>query len=105
METPVNTQLSFSGAIELLKQGKRVQREGWNGKGMFIFQRPGDTLPKEVLSNVKSLPADVKDFLVKQDRPIEFLPYLCMWTADGKVVNGWLASQTDILSNDWQIVE
>lgn len=101
----MKTELNYGQALEALKQGKRVSREGWNGKGMFIFQRPGDTLPKDFIAKVKSLPGTVKDFLVKEDRDIEFLPYLCMWSASGEVVNGWLASQTDMLSDDWCILE
>lgn len=97
--------LNFGKALEALKQGKMVSREGWNGKGMFIFQRPGDLLNKDFLSKIKSLPNSVKTFLIAQHRDIEFLPYLCMYSAAGEIVNGWLASQTDILSEDWCILE
>jgi len=97
--------LNYGQAIEALKKGKRVSRQGWNGKGMFIFQRPGDLLPKDFISKVKSLPDSVKEFLVSQEKDIYFLPYLCMWAASGEVVNGWLASQTDMLSEDWCILD
>ncbi|WP_266364217.1 DUF2829 domain-containing protein [Tellurirhabdus rosea] len=97
--------LNYGQALEALKQGKRASREGWNGKGMFIFQRPGDVLAKDFLPKVKSLPDTVKAFLETQQRDIEFLPYLCMWSATGEVVNGWLASQTDMLSADWCILD
>ena len=103
-----NTALSFGEAIELLKQGKLVQRAGWNGKGMFIFQRPSDTLPvKIVVENVKSLPQSVKDYYANvtdgamENIAVIFTSYLCMKAADDSVVNGWLASQTDMLANDW----
>lgn len=102
--------MKFGEAIELVKQGKLVQRKGWNGKGMFIFQRPEDTLSVEVLvNNVKSLPKAVKDWYgqksthVPEDQ-IKFTAYLCMKAADDSIVNGWLASQTDMLSEDWQEV-
>lgn len=97
--------LNYGQAIEALKIGKRVSRKGWNGKGMFIFQRPSDVLSKEFIPKVKSLPDTVKQFLVEENRDIEFLAYLCMWSATGEVVNGWLASQTDMLSNDWCILD
>lgn len=97
--------LTFGAAVAALNEGKRVSRSGWNGKGMFIFKRPGDILPKNFISNVKSLPQTVKDFLSAQDRDIFFAPYLCMYAADGSIVNGWLASQTDILATDWGILE
>lgn len=96
--------LSFGIAIELLKQGQRVARAGWNGKGMFIFMRPEDTLPEAVIAGVKSLPVSAKNFFVEQARPIKFTGYLCMYAADGTIVNGWLASQTDILAEDWTLI-
>jgi hypothetical protein len=121
--------LNFGQAIEALKQGKRVARQGWNGKGMFIFMRPADELSVDFIVNkVKSLPDSVKDFYncdytysdidnqaigtFKQDEiipqsevKIKFTAYLCMLAADGTIVNGWLASQTDILSEDWTILD
>ena len=72
---------------------------------MFIFQRPGDLLAADFILKVKSLPETVKIFLAEQKKDIPFLPYLCMWAASGEVVNGWLASQTDMLSNDWGILD
>lgn len=97
--------LNYGQALEALKQGKRASRAGWNGKGIFIFQRPSDCLPKDFIPKVKSLPKSVKDFLVKEDKDINFSAYLCMWSATGEVVNGWLASQADMLSNDWCILD
>lgn len=109
----------FGIALEALKEGKRVAREGWNGKGMFIFMRPADELNIEfVVDKVKSLPQSVKDYYlqdivnecgerlhVEENDTIKFTAYLCLKAADGTIVNGWLASQTDILSEDWTILE
>lgn len=106
---------NFGQAIEALKQGKRVARQGWNGKGMFIFERPVDELEYSFIEKVKSLPQSVKDFLrnkaLSTEGSLSYLPkvkfgaYLCMYAADGSIVNGWLASQTDMLSNDWCILD
>ena len=116
----MNGKLNFGQAIEALKQGKRVARQGWNGKGMFIFMRPADDLNIDVvIDNVKSLPQSVKDYYrkdVTDDKGVRIFPadandkvkftaYLCMKAADGTIVNGWLASQTDILSEDWTILD
>jgi hypothetical protein len=111
--------LTFGLAIEALKLGKRVARQGWNGKGMFIFMRPADELNIEfVVNKIKSLPQSVKDFYkqdiidengnqlpINDDDIVKFTSYLCMKAADGSIVNGWLASQTDILSEDWVILD
>ena len=111
-----NTALSFGEALELAKQGKMVQREGWNGKGMFIFMRPADELHVDmVIDKVKSLPDSVKEYFKQdvmsnsgeriypadEDDKVKFTAYLCLKAADGTIVNGWLASQTDMLANDW----
>ena len=102
---------TFGQALESLKRGHLVARKGWNGKGMFIFMRPEDSLPTNMIVNqVKSLPESFKRWVANNhgdsetDR-IKFTAYLCMKVADGTIVNGWLASQTDMLANDWVIVE
>lgn len=114
-----NSGLPFGRALEALKQGKRVAREGWNGKGVFIFMRPADELNIEfVVDKVKSLPQSVKDYYlqdiinekgervpVEETDTVKFTAYLCMKAADGTIVNGWLASQTDMLSEDWVILD
>lgn len=108
--------MKFGEAIELVKEGKLVARKGWNGKHIFIFMRPLDSLSVDMIINrVKSLPQAVKDYFAayswttEDDEPlddkdayVEFTEYLCMKTATGTIVNGWLASQTDMLSEDWE---
>lgn len=111
--------VTFGTALEAVKQGKRAAREGWNGKGMFIFQRPEDTIPYEtVVGVVKSIPQSLRDHLyfdakdsegkpveLKDMPPVKFTAYLCLYAADRSIVNGWLASQTDMLSEDWNILD
>lgn len=70
---------TFGEAITLLKNGCKVQREGWNGKGMYI------------------------ELQIPDENSKMNLPYIYMKTADDKLVP-WVASQTDILSEDWIIV-
>lgn len=71
--------MDFSNALKALKVGHRVQRTGWNGKGLFVaIQRPD--------ANSKMT-----------------LPYLYLEYPDGRRVP-WLASQTDLLEDDWELV-
>ena len=111
--------LTFGLVIEALKTGKRAARKGWNGAGMFIFLRPADELHIDmVIDKVKSLPQSVKDYYLQdvldasgnrlpadEHEKVKFTTYLCMKAADGTIVNGWLASQTDMLSEDWMILD
>ena len=88
------TAMSFGHAIHALKAGKRVCRSGWNGKGMFLFLVPGSTFKVNRAPLLGIYPEGTE---------INYCPHIDMKTADDKVVP-WLASQTDILADDWQIV-
>lgn len=102
------TGLSFGEAIIAMKFGFTTRRAGWNGKGMFTFMRPSDVISSEVVVGaVKSIPASVKDWISKNlndTDSIKFSEYLCLKDTQGNIVNGWLASQSDILANDWEII-
>jgi hypothetical protein len=95
----------FGEAIKRLKNGKKVARSGWNGKGMWIVMMSGMKLPPySDQTGVKKV-NDRTAELIGNDTPLETLPYIAMWTADEKWLPGWLASQSDILSEDWMEVE
>ena len=110
---------TFSQAISSIKKDMLVTRKGWNGKGMFIFMRPADELNIQfVAKQIKSLPQRVKDYYnqdcydekgnpidLKEDDVVKFTAYICLKSADGTIVNGWFASQTDIFANDWMLFE
>ena len=86
--------MNFGKAIEALKEGKKVARKGWNGKGMFLFLTTSiDFETKADLSSCSHLEGELT------------LPSIVMKTADDKFVVGWLASQTDMLAEDWVVVE
>lgn len=98
--------MNFGEALQAVKDGKLIQREGWNGKGMFVFQRPQDVIDVQIIQNIKSLPKSVKKYYANRsdlDTGIIFTGYLCLKAADNTIVNGWLASQTDMLAEDWVV--
>jgi len=82
-------------ALNALRAGKKVAREGWNGKGMFLFLVPGSTFKVSRPPLLGIYPEGAE---------INYCPHIDMKTADGKVVP-WLASQTDVLAEDWKTVE
>jgi len=89
-------ELSFGAAIELMKQGNKVARKGWNGKGMFIFYVPENAYPASGNKN-GTLVGHFENDLVPYNA------YIAMKTAQDTVVP-WLASQSDIIMEDWVIV-
>lgn len=86
--------MNFGQALEALKQGKCVSREGWNGKGMYVFII-GTTIHEPGIGGWT--------YTNGKNDNLPLLPFIAMKTADEKVVP-WLASQTDILSEDWVII-
>ena len=91
--------MTFGLALEALKKGQKVARRGWNGKGMWLVLVPGTP----VIHPTPDTPygkAGVTE--------CEILPHIDMWTtnAHGRraMLPGWLASQTDMLSEDWEVV-
>ena len=87
--------MNFSKALDLIKLGNKVQRAGWNGKGMFIFLVPGS----EFKVNRPPLLG-----IYPEGTEINYHAHVDMKTADGQIVP-WLCSQTDMLAEDWQVVE
>jgi len=86
--------MSFGLAVEAMKQGFKVSREGWNGKGMFLYYVTADYYPVK-------MPA-AKSFF-GENSLVPYRDYIAMKTANNDVVP-WVASQSDILCNDWSIV-
>lgn len=68
--------MTFSKALEHLKDGWKVSRSGWNGKGMYIYLEPKSGVMEA---------------------------HIVMYTAEGKFQPGWLASQADLLADDWTV--
>ena len=91
----MNEQISFGGALEALKSGYRMRRAGWNGKGMWIAYQKA--YPQGISINANTAEATG----LPEGTVCKFLPYLMMKTAGGEFVP-WLASQTDILAEDWE---
>lgn len=83
--------MKFGEAIELMKKGKRVQREGWNGKSQYI----------ELATNISYKNANGEIINVEHEaignKAIAFV-------GTSGVQLGWLASQADMLANDWKEV-
>lgn len=94
-----NEGLTFGQAIESMKQGKKVARKGWNGKGMYLWLLPATEVKKEWCRDPRLIEA------MGERDALPCLGSIRMFTATKEVLTGWLASQTDMLSDDWVIVE
>lgn len=87
--------MNFGEVVAGLKVGKRYVRKGWNGKGMFIFLVAGSQFKvnREPLTSI-----------LGEGTVVNYQPHIDMKTAQGDIVP-WVASQSDILAEDWEMVE
>jgi len=96
--------LNFGQAIEALKEGKRVARKDWNEKGMFLWLKPATTIKSEQCKDEL-----LKSICDENGGEIFSLGIICMYThvSTGRkaIFTGWFASQSDMLLEDWVIVE
>lgn len=88
--------MNFGDALSALKNGKRVCRSGWNGKGMWLY-----LIPAEVMGVISVRPPASSKNPSEQYKPHASI---AMKTADGSLVVGWLASQADMLAEDWMLL-
>ena len=95
----------FGWAINAMKRGEKVCRRGWNGKGMFIVYMSPLYLPP---FNTQGTERKVNDRTAKwigEDVPLDSQGYFAMFTAQKTWQPGWLASQADMLADDWEIAQ
>lgn len=93
----MNDKFDFSEALLFMKEGQRIARKGWNGKDMFIFINPG--------SDVKVSEGRPLNAAFAVGTPVKMSQYIMMKTADEEITCvPWLASQSDLLAEDWVIV-
>lgn len=95
--------MTFGMAIEAMKKGKRVARKGWNGKGMWLSipftNGPADIPYYNIFGKHNG------EYAHQNGGTAKVTPFITMKAADGSIVMGWLASQTDMLAEDWLVVE
>lgn len=84
--------MNFSAALIALKEGKKVTRLGWNGKGMFVYYIPANSYPAQT-DIAKETFGDM----------VPYTAYLAIKSVNN-TVTPWLASQTDLLADDWATV-
>lgn len=91
----MNEQFGFDTAIRLLKDGKKVARAGWNGKNMWLIFVAGTPAVQ---------PRAGSPYALAGIEVVDINPHIDMFTAQGTMQPGWLASQTDMLADDWTVV-
>ncbi|GHT59537.1 hypothetical protein FACS1894109_15650 [Spirochaetia bacterium] len=93
--------MTFGEAIDAAKNGFRITRNGWNGRGMFVYYQEGSTIMEADCRNKV-----IRDIAAKNPNGrVDIRAHLDMFTAQGDVQIGWLASQSDMLAEDWELTQ
>lgn len=107
----MKTGQTFGQAIQALKDGKRVNRDGWNGKGLFVFMQVPSQISKDIVPKMQSLPQSVKDEFQKRfDTPAHQIDAIyydnqLALVNPSNLITGWSPSTSDALANDWCILD
>ncbi len=100
--------LSFGDALKALKAGQRVARTGWNGKGMWLSLScaPGGDAAagRREIAAENLWSSNNSEYARQNGGSAVVLPCITMKTATGEILMGWLASQTDMLAEDWEVL-
>jgi hypothetical protein len=102
---------NFGEAIQALEKGKRVAREGWNGKGLFVFMQVPSRIVKEIVPKMQSLPQSVKDEFERRfndpNQKVDAISYnnQLALVDPNNLITGWAPSTSDALAKDWIIYE
>jgi len=86
--------MSFGVAVDAMKLGERVTREGWNGKDMFVYYVPAASYPSQ---------RGAAEAIWGKDTLVPYQAYLALKTSDG-TVSTWVPSISDVLADDWEIL-
>ena len=86
--------MKFGEALEELKKGVKVARDGWNGKGMFVY-----LVPAGRFAAYTEVAKDIAD----EDGKVNYYPYFAIKNVNG-TVSTWVPSVNDCLAEDWFIM-
>lgn len=98
-------EFDFSEALWNLKRGRSVARSNWNAPNQYVYLNYGafDRGPRDSGQPINGVPLHL--FTPADSGTVTRLPNLNLHTAQGNTLTGWVASQTDLLAEDWYLVE
>ena len=97
--------MCFGDAIEVLKQGGTVRRNGWNGKGLMVFKQVPAHIESDIIPKMQSLPQSAKDFILKGKGFVDYTSQCLIYNENNGRADSWVPSISDVFAEDWEIVE
>ena len=99
-----NTRYSFGEAIQALKFGFAIRRNGWNGKGLMVFKQVPAHIESDIIPKMQSLPQSAKDLILKGKGFIDYTSQCLIYNENTGRADSWVPSISDVFAEDWEIV-
>lgn len=96
--------MNFGQAIEALKEGKLIERTGWNGKGLFVMKQIPAEIGLEIIPKMQSVQESAKQILINRGTTLKYQNQMIIVKSDG-TADSWVPSSSDIFAEDWLITE
>lgn len=103
-EIPFRPKMPFGVAIEALKAGLAIRRQGWNGKGLFVVKQVPAHIVGSVVFNMQSLPKSAKELILKGKGFIDYTDQCLIYNENTGRADSWVPSVSDVFADDWEIV-
>ena len=97
--------MNFGEAITAMKDGKRVQRSGWNGKNLFVIKQVPAHIESDIIPNMQSLPQSAKDLILNGKGFIDYTSQCLIYNGNTGRADSWVPSISDVFAEDWELVE
>lgn len=104
LEAPLH-QMTFGDAIEILKQGGAIRRNGWNGKGLTVFKQVPAHIESDTIPKMQSLPQSAKALILKGKGFIYYTSQCLIYNENTGRADSWVPSISDVFAEDWEIVQ
>ena len=95
--------ITYGAAIEHMAMGGIVARQGWNGKGMYVFKQVPSKVPADVVPKMSSLPDSVKERMQHDGIAPDYQSQMAIVKPDGSI-DSWVASSADTFATDWVLL-
>ena len=96
--------MKFSEVLNLLEQGSCLTREGWNGKGLFVYKQVPCTIENDKIKLLSSMPENAKLILGAKGDDLHFVNQMNIVNQQG-IINSWVPSSSDLYADDWKLYD
>lgn len=101
---PEMKKMDFSTALQLIKQGFVLIREGWNGKDIYVFSLIKERVIGDTGIGSEPIPLIAQDFVIGNSENVEYGARMVIYNKKSGKMDSWVPSSADLMAEDWVLV-